>query len=208
VTALAAEDRCHLNGLAMEAGAPRYVTALGRTDTPGGWRPGKAAEGCVLSVPDGELVLGGLCMPHSPRLHAGKLWVLESGTGGLRHVDPATRKSETIIKLPGFARGLAFFGKYAFVGLSKIRPTSAMDGVPLARRRAELKAGIAIIDLRTGTLAGMADFESAVEELFDVQVLTGSRFPEVVGFQKNTVQNTFVVPPEVSTAAVPTKSPG
>jgi uncharacterized protein (TIGR03032 family) len=127
--------------------------------------------------------------------------VLESGTGALCHVDPATGRSETVIKLPGFARGLAFVGPYAFVGLSKIRPTSAMDGVPLALRRAELKAGIAIIDLRTGTLAAMADFDTAVEELFDVQVLAGIRFPEVVGFQKDTVQNTFVVPPEATTPA-------
>ena len=39
------------------------------------------------------------------------------------------------------------------------------------------------------------DFESAVEEVFDVQVLAVSRFPEVLGFQKETVQNTFVIPP-------------
>ena len=43
ITALAAEDRCHLNGLALApcgtsvtAVAPKYVTALGDTDTPGG----------------------------------------------------------------------------------------------------------------------------------------------------------------------------
>src|SRR5262245_54816165 len=42
VTALAAEDRCHLNGLCLAPGergvfTPRYVTALGETDTPDGW---------------------------------------------------------------------------------------------------------------------------------------------------------------------------
>ena len=41
VSALAAEDRCHLNGLAMVDGQPRFVTALGRSDTPRGRKPGK-----------------------------------------------------------------------------------------------------------------------------------------------------------------------
>ena len=36
ITALAAEDRCHLNGLAIVDSRPKYVTALGETDTSGG----------------------------------------------------------------------------------------------------------------------------------------------------------------------------
>ena len=70
-----------------------------------------------------------------------------------------------------------------------------MDGVPLAERREELKCGVAVVDLRTGGVIAWVDFETAVEEVFDVQVLAGLRFPEVLGFQKDTVQNTFVVPP-------------
>jgi uncharacterized protein (TIGR03032 family) len=35
ITGLAAEDRCHLNGLALSEGRPQYVTALGETDTRG-----------------------------------------------------------------------------------------------------------------------------------------------------------------------------
>ena len=71
-----------------------------------------------------------------------------------------------------------------------------MDGVPLAQRRSELRSGITAVDLRTGRVVGAVDFETAVEEVFDVQVLAGSRFPEVLGFQKDAVQHTFVVPPE------------
>src|SRR5262245_22035097 len=33
VTALVAEDRCHLNGLCLVDGRPKYVTALGETDS-------------------------------------------------------------------------------------------------------------------------------------------------------------------------------
>jgi uncharacterized protein (TIGR03032 family) len=208
ITALAAEDRCHLNGLAVgqdsnpatsPAGSesyptPRFVTALGDTDTAGGWRVNKARGGILMAVPSGAIVIRGLCMPHSPRWHDGRLWLLESGTGQLALIDLAHGRRQVVTALPGFARGLAFAGPYAFVGLSKIRPTSAMDGVPLAERRDELKCGVAVVDLQAGQLIAFLEFQTAVEEVFDVQALVGLRFPEVVGFQKEAVQHTFIVP--------------
>src|SRR5262245_49635976 len=135
VTAMAAEDRCHLNGLAIVEGRPKYVTALGETDTVNGWRADKPSRGCLMEVSSGEVISRGLSMPHSPRWHDGRLWLLESGTGQLVLVDHATGRRQQVAELPGFARGLALAGPYAFVGLSKIRKTSAMDGVPLADRR-------------------------------------------------------------------------
>jgi uncharacterized protein (TIGR03032 family) len=195
VTALAAEDRCHLNGLAVVDGQPKYVTSLGETDTPHGWRANKAQGGCLMETSSGEIVSRGLSMPHSPRWHDGQLWLLESGTGQLVHVDALTGQRQTVAELPGFARGLAFHGPYAFVGLSKIRPTSTMDGVPLADRRDELKCGVAVVDLVSGRITGMLECQTAVEEIFDVQLLVGPRFPEVMGFQKDTIQHTFVIPP-------------
>jgi uncharacterized protein (TIGR03032 family) len=195
VTALAAEDRCHLNGLAVVDGRPKYVTALGETDAAGGWRADKPQGGCVMDVSSGEVVSRGLSMPHSPRWHDGRLWVLESGTGRLVLVDPATGRRQTVAEVPGFARGLALSGPYAFVGLSKIRKTSAMDGVPLAERRDELKCGVAAVDVRGGGVVALLEFQTAVEEIFDVQLLPGLRFPEVLGFQHETIQHTFVVPP-------------
>jgi uncharacterized protein (TIGR03032 family) len=195
VSALAAEDRCHLNGLALVEGRPKYVTALGETDSADGWRTHKAHGGCLIDIDCGEIVARGLSMPHSPRWHEDRLWLLESGTGRLLLVDPAGGGHQTVTELPGFARGLAFAGSYAFVGLSKIRTTSAMDGVPLARRRHELKCGVAVVDVRTGDVLSLLEFQTAVEEVFDVQLLPGLRFPEVVGFQKEAVQHTFIVPP-------------
>jgi uncharacterized protein (TIGR03032 family) len=195
VTGLAAEDRCHLNGLALADGRPKYVSALGQTDTPGGWRPDKARGGCLIDVPTGECVVRALCMPHSPRLCDGRLWLLESGAGALLLVDAATGRSERVVELPGYCRGLAVAGPYAFIGLSKIRATSVMDGVPLAQRRAELKCGAAVVDLRHGQIVAGLEFQTAVEEIFDVQLLPGVCFPEVVGFQKETIQHTFIIPP-------------
>jgi hypothetical protein len=69
-----------------------------------------------------------------------------------------------------------------------------MDGVPLASRRADLKCGVAAVDLCTGGLVGLLEFRTAVEEIFDVQVLPGMHFPEVIGFQQEAVCHTFVVP--------------
>jgi uncharacterized protein (TIGR03032 family) len=110
-------------------------------------------------------------------------------------VDPAAGCWQTVAELPGFARGLALAGPYAFVGLSKIRKTSAMDGVPLAERREQLQCGVAVVDLRSGQVIALLEFQTAVEEIFDVQLLPGLRFPEVIGFQHETIQHTFVVPP-------------
>jgi uncharacterized protein (TIGR03032 family) len=200
ITALAAEDRCHLSGLAMAPAerdmlAPQYVTALGESDTAGGWRPSKPHGGCLIDVPACEVVARGFSMPHSPRIFGGRLWVLESGKGQLQVIDPATGRRDIVTdELPGFARGLALHGRYAFIGLSKIRPTSVMDGVPLAKRRDELKCGVVIVDLGSGRVIGLLEFQTAVEELFDVKLLPGIRFPEVLGFQKEEIYHTFVIP--------------
>ena len=122
ITALAAEDRCHLNGLAIVDGRPGYVTALGETDDAGGWRADKPRGGCLLDVSTGESIGRGLSMPHSPRWHDGQLWMLESGTGRLVLVDPATGRWHGVVELPGFARGLACAARMpssAFPGFEK-----------------------------------------------------------------------------------------
>ena len=132
-------------------------------------------------------------MPHSPRVFAGRVWLLESGTGQLQTVDPATGQRTTVAALPGFARGLAFHGPYAFVGLSKVRESNLFGGLPITGQQIDLRCGIWAIDLRSGAVAGYMQFEAGVEEVFAVEVLT-RRFPEVVGFQQDTIQGAFVLP--------------
>jgi uncharacterized protein (TIGR03032 family) len=205
ISTLAAEDRCHLNGLALlpdERGAlaPRYVTALGDTDTRGGWRENKPRGGILMEVSSGETLARGLSMPHSPRWHDRRLWLLESGTGRLLLMDLASGKSDHVAEAPGFARGLALVGPYAFIGLSKIRATSAMDGVPLAERREQLKCGVAVVDVRRNRMVAMLEFQSAVDEIFDVQLLPGLRYPEILGFQQETIYHTFILPHETKPA--------
>jgi uncharacterized protein (TIGR03032 family) len=181
VSSLAPEDRCHLNGLALVGGLPKYVTAMAETDERQGWRPTKARSGCLIDVASGATVARGFAMPHSPRVHQGRVWLLDSGTGRLVTADPATGRAETVDTMPGFTRGLAFHGGLAFVGLSKVRETSTFGGVPVAQRREELKCGVAAVDLRSGRTVATFEFQAGVDEIFDVQVLPGVRNPALSG---------------------------
>ncbi len=91
-------------------------------------------------------------------------------------------------------RGLAFFGPYAFVGLSKIRETSTFGDLPITTGGSELQCGIWVVDVRSGQTAEFMQFQAGVEEIFAVEVLAGVRFPEIVGFQQDTIHGAFVVP--------------
>ena len=120
-------------------------------------------------------------MPHSPRVHGGRVWPLHSGAGQLVQVDPARSHVVTVAELPGYTRGLALYDRFAFVGLSKIRETSTFGGMPIAERRPELKCGVGVVDLHTGRLVAHLEFVTGVEEIFDVQVLPGARCPALSG---------------------------
>lgn len=174
-------DRCHLNGMAIEAGRVRYVTAMAETDSPNGWREAKEKTGCLIDVPANEVVARGFAMPHSPRVYQGRLWVLDSGRGQLVTVDPRSGRWDVVTTFPGYTRGLAFAGPFAFVGLSRIRETAVFGGLPIAEQREELKCGVGVVDLRTGQQVAAFQFLDAVEEIFDVQVLPGVRCALVRG---------------------------
>jgi uncharacterized protein (TIGR03032 family) len=180
ISALAAEDRCHLNGVALAEGRPRYVTSLAETDTPQGWRKDKLHSGCLIDVETGRTVSRGFAMPHSPRLHEGQLWLLDSGRGRLVRVDATDGTISPVAELPGYARGLAFHGPLAFVGLSTIRESATFGGVPVAERD-DLKCGMAVVEVATGNIVAQFEFRSGVEEIFDVAVLRGIRAPHVRG---------------------------
>lgn len=194
VSDIVPEDRCHLNGVAIRDGNPKYVTALGTTDVPGGWRANKAAGGVLLDVESGETILGGLSMPHSPRWYADQLWLLNSGTGELVIVNPPTGKSEVVARLPGYLRGLCFVGPYAIVGLCKIRERHIFGGLPIQQRSPRLLCGVAVIDLRGGTEVGMLEFTSGCEELYDVQFLPGVRRPMILNLEREAVRQAITHP--------------
>lgn len=173
ISDLQPQDRCHLNGMAMEHGRPRYVTAMAETDVADGWRPNKATSGVVIDVKSGETLSRGLAMPHSPRLANDLLYVLNSGCGTLETVDRQSGKRDVVVDVPGYARGLAIYGQFAFVGMSKGRETSVFGGVPIAEKRDKLRCAVAIVDLTTRRSVAFLEFKTGVDEIFDVQVMPG-----------------------------------
>jgi uncharacterized protein (TIGR03032 family) len=182
ISALVPEDRCHLNGLAMEAGSPAFVTAIATTDAAEGWRAHRQDGGVLLEVPTGEVVAQGLSMPHSPRLHDGRLWLLNSGAGEFGQVDLKTGAFTPVAACPGYARGLAFLGGHAVIGLSRPRHNKTFEGLPLADRVSDPWCGLLIVDLKTGEAAEWLRFEHTVDELYDVAALPGVRQAEAIGF--------------------------
>jgi uncharacterized protein (TIGR03032 family) len=200
VSALAPEDRCHLNGLAIAPAddgkrCVRYVTALAASDTPQGWRAHKKDGGILIDVPKNAVIVHGLSMPHSPRVHGGRLWLLESGNGGLGVVDPSAGRYESLTQLPGFTRGLDFCGHLAFVGLSQVRESAVFSGIPIAQRAlAQRNCGVWVVDLRTGQTVAFLRFEDAVQEVFAVQVLPGIRCPDVVSDDPEFAANSYDLP--------------
>lgn len=197
ISQLIDQDRCHLNGMAIENGLPRYVTAMSETDTAAGWRPNKATSGVIMEVPSGEVICRGLSMPHSPRLYGGRLWALNSGYGTLGWVDVKTGQYHQVEAVPGYTRGLSFCGQFAFVGLSKIRETSVFGGVPIAEHRNELRCGVGVIDLTTGKTVAVFQFHSGVTEIFAVEVLQGFSNPLIAGASvERQEREVWIVPAE------------
>ncbi|MGH2955073.1 MAG: TIGR03032 family protein, partial [Solirubrobacterales bacterium] len=194
ISKLAAEDRCHLNGLAVIDDKVRYVTALGETDTPGGWRENKASGGVLIDVESSETVVKGLSMPHSPRWYRDRLWLLESGEGSLATIDLDTGEVETVVELPGFTRGLTFAGPLAFVGLSEVREATTFGGLPLTGRLEERQCGVWVVNIETSQVIGFLRFEDIVQEIFDVQILPGMKFPEIAEHGSDAVNLSYVLP--------------
>ncbi len=191
ISRLVPEDRCHLNGVAMDGGVPRFVTAAAASDAASGWRERRRDGGVVMEVASGEVVASGLSMPHSPRMHAGKLWVLHSGAGELCTVDPATGKLDTVAFLPGYLRGLAFAGDFALVGLSQCREERTFQGLPLddalRRRGDDARCAVMVVDLKSGAVAHWIDFGGEVRELYDVQVIADVRCPTALGLRSKEI---------------------
>jgi len=197
ISKLAAEDRCHLNGLAMRDGQPAYVTAVSQSDVADGWREYRNDGGIVIDVNSDEIVCSGLSMPHSPRWHNGKLWLLNSGTGDFGCVNPDTGYFEPICFCPGYMRGLSFQGDFALIGLSRPRHNKTFSGLALEdnlkSRNAEARCGIQIIDLRSGDVVHWLRMEGIVEELYDVVTLPNVRRPMALGFKTDEIRRVLSI---------------
>ena len=209
ISRLAAEDRCHLNGLALVDGQPTWATACGPSDTPTGWRAHRAGGGVVLHIPSNRIAATGLSMPHSPRWHQGKLWLLNSGTGELGWLEDA--RFVPLCFVPGFARGLAFVGNTAVVGLSKLR-SPQFSGLPLDEKLQAAGVpggccGLRVIDLASGAILHSLDLPEPIDELFDVVALPGVQQARALGPQGEDLHCLVKLPGQAQLVTVRPKAP-
>ena len=209
VKGLSADDRCHLNGLAVVDNRVAFVSAFAVTDEPQGWRPSKATSGIIMEVPSGNVVATGLSMPHSPRYYANHLWVLDSGLGTIATIDRSTGKAVPFAQMSGFTRGLDFHGKMAFIGLSRVREKSTFGGLPLTERIDEKDrfCGVQALNLSTGKVEGYVKFETVVNEIFAVAVLPGLSFPTILERDDELVDTVYALSPSALRELRPAEAP-
>lgn len=198
ISKLAAEDRCHLNGLAIKGGKPAYVTCVSKTDVNEGWREHRQTGGVVIDVQSNEYVAEGLSMPHSPRWYKDRLWVLNSGEGEFGYVDLKTGQFEAIAFCPGYLRGMSFFGDFAVVGLSKPRGNKTFEGLVLQQKledkQVQPRCALQVINLTTGDIVHEMRIEGVVEELYDVCVIPEVSKPMAIGFVSEEIRRVLSLP--------------
>lgn len=180
ITDLKPQDRCHLNGMAMIENRPAFATALSQTNTTDGWREGITGSGVLMNVPDGDIILENLAMPHSPRMINNELYMLLSASGEVIKVDVANKNYKVITKVDGFIRGMAHHRGYLFIGLSKVRKTSkTFNKLPVAEMADY--AGVLVYDLINNKQIGTIKYSSTVEEIYDVQIIPDTAKPGLIG---------------------------
>lgn len=204
ISKLAPEDRCHLNGLAMVDGEPKYVTAVCKSDSVDGWRERRRDGGVVIDVQTDEIVCEGLSMPHSPRWHNGRLWLLNAGTGQLGWVDFEKKAFVPHAFVPGFARGLSIIGNVAAVGLSKPR-NQRFEGLQLdeelKKRDAEPWCGVQIVSLANGDVTNWIRFDGDITEIFDIAFLPNVKHPMMIGLRTNEIRDLITFESEIPVEA-------
>ena len=194
VSAIAPEDRCHLNGLGLRDNLPRYATALGETNTIAGWRDDKKSGGILIDIQANEVIARGLSMPHSPRWYDGRLWVLNSGMGSFGTIDPQSGIYQEVARMPGFTRGLDFVGPLAFIGLSQVRESATFSGIEIASRPVDERiCGLWVVHIHTGQTLGYVKFGDALQEIFAVQAVPHYR-PGVIVGEHHILADSFVLP--------------
>lgn len=196
ISAIAPEDRCHLNGLAgdPQTGAPAYATMVSKSDVSDGWRDRRNDGGLLMDVRTNKIVCQGLSMPHSPRMHAefpDRVWLLNAGTGFFGYADLETGAFTEVAFVPGFARGMAFVGRYAVVGVSEARENRTFQGLPLEEnlrsRDTEPRCSLQIINMDTGVTEHWLRIEGVVHELYDAIALPGIIRPKLLGFKSEEI---------------------
>lgn len=190
---LVSEDRCHLNGMAMQNGLPKYATSFNQGNTHQSWRPTVTTTGTIFDLETNEVVVTGLPMPHTPRIFNDQLYVLLSATGELAKINTAEGTYEVVTKIGGFVRGMSLYKDYLFIGLSKIRKNSSTFG-KLSFAESANRSGIVVVHLPTGSIMGNLIYQNSVDEIYDVHVLGGKRRPNIMNTMTPDHNSALMIP--------------
>ncbi len=199
ISELAPEDRCHLNGMTLKDGKPAYVTTFSTNNKPGMWRKGNKFDGTLMDVQQNKILLSGLAMPHSPRYYRDKVYYCNSGEGQLCCYDPATGQNKVLAEVPGFTRGIDFYGPILILGLSKVRQSDVTAPAPLAKKYTDTYSGIWLFDLDSSETIANLKFTGNVDQIYDVAVLPNCHFPELIEPHHPRMRNHFCFPPLAAT---------
>ena len=197
ISRLVPEDRCHLNGLAMRDGKPKYVTCISDTDINDGWREHRRNGGMVIDIDTNEVVCTGLSMPHSPRWYRDTLYLHNSGTGEFGYVNFEKKEFVPLCFCPGYLRGLTFVGDFAVAGLSEPRHNKLFTGLDLddklKEHKVQARCGLQVIDLRDGSLPHRLNIGGLISELYDVVALSNRSAPYVIGTHEGEVHRAITI---------------
>lgn len=191
ISELVPEDRCHLNGMAMKDGKPKYVTTFNKEDSRDSWSDGRVDDGTLIDIDTNKILLDGMIMPHSPKVYEDEVYVCESGLGLVWKYNPKTKEKTQVIKLQGFTRGLYFYGGLMFVGLSQVRASSIKNPIPLTKEYDETYSGIWIINLQDNFEVAHIKFDGDIDQVYDISILPQSTYPELLKTNSSLTRHMF-----------------
>lgn len=187
------DGAAHLNCMAMLDGKPAYATCFGPFSEGRSWRDEISLDtGLLIDVQNNQVVMEGLCMPHSPKVYEGKVYVCNSGYGTVMCYDPVTKTAETLLEVQGFTRALTFYKHYMIVCCSKFRTSERAAPLPVALKYQESHAGIYIVDMTDLSIVAYCRFDGDVSQLYDVAVIEQSVQPEILGLQDPRTTELFI----------------
>ncbi len=193
INQMASEDRCHLNGMAMEDGLPRYASAFNRGNHLQSWREDITKTGVIYDLQNNEVIAENLPMPHSPKLVNGELYVLLSATGELARIDRNKGGYEVVAKPGGFLRGMAYHDDYLFISHSKLRKNSSTFAQLKISEQAQ-NSGIIAIHLPSLSHVAKLTYEMSVDEIYDIHLFPGLQRPNILNTISDTYRSALSIP--------------
>jgi len=193
ITEMASEDRCHLNGLALKNGTPKYATAFNRGNTAQSWRENINETGVVWDIDENAIIAEGLGMPHSPNLYDGELYVLTSANGELIKINPSTGSKEVVFQMDAFLRGMTKVGDYLFIAHSKLRQNSSTFAQLDISKKAN-RSGIVVLHLPSKSIQGEIQYQSSVDEIYEIHALPNVLRPNILNTKKEDHKLSLMTP--------------